>query len=285
MGSENIDGDMIVMLGTGTPNPMPDRSGPSTAIIVNGTAYLVDCGPGVVRRATSAYNSGITSLKARNLGHLFITHLHSDHTVGLPDLIFTPWVMERNRKLKIFGPPGVKDMVKHIHKAYEKDIHIRIHGLEKGNRVGYKADVKEVKEGPIFKDENVRVSAIPTTHGMWDHSFGYRFESEKNTIVISGDCRPTPESASRYGKCDVLIHEVYSHKGFKNRSEKWKAYHAASHTSSKELALIAGEVNPKLLILYHQLLWGTTPEDIIDDIRERYDGEIAFANDLDVFRL
>ena len=100
MGSENIDGDVIVMLGTGTPNPDPDRSGPSTAIIINGTPYLIDCGPGVVRRATSAYTSGITPLKARNLGHLFITHLHSDHTVGLPDLIFTPWVIERDEKLK-----------------------------------------------------------------------------------------------------------------------------------------------------------------------------------------
>ena len=90
----------VVILGSGTPNPDPDRSGPSVAIIANGRAYLVDCGPGVVRRAEAAALAGVSALETRNLTTVFITHLHSDHTLGLPDLIFTPWVVGRSQDRK-----------------------------------------------------------------------------------------------------------------------------------------------------------------------------------------
>ena len=85
----------IVMLGTGNPNPDPERSGPATAIVVSGASYLIDCGPGIVRRAAAAARRGIAELEASRLSIVFVTHLHSDHTVGLPDLMLTPWVLER----------------------------------------------------------------------------------------------------------------------------------------------------------------------------------------------
>src|SRR3981189_1759853 len=98
----------VVLLGTGNPFPDPDRSGPATAIVVNGSAYLVDFGPGVVRRAKAAmFDKGIAALDPTNLTIAFATHLHSDHTVGYPDLIFTPWVMGRKVPLEVFGPPGI----------------------------------------------------------------------------------------------------------------------------------------------------------------------------------
>ena len=96
----------IVLLGTGNPGPTPERSGPATAIIVNGQPYLVDFGPGVVRRAAAAQQKGITALNPINIGYAFVTHLHSDHTVGYPDLIFTPWVVGRKVPLEVYGPPG-----------------------------------------------------------------------------------------------------------------------------------------------------------------------------------
>src|SRR5690242_10257228 len=116
----------IVMLGTGTPAPDPDRSGPATAIIVNGTPYLVDFGPGVVRRAKAAQiERGIDALDPRNLRVVFATHLHSDHTVGYPDLILSPWVIGRKIPLEVYGPKGIKAMTEHILLAYAEDIKTR----------------------------------------------------------------------------------------------------------------------------------------------------------------
>ncbi|MGA1822533.1 MAG: MBL fold metallo-hydrolase [Thermoplasmatota archaeon] len=276
-------GTKIVLLGTGTPNAEPDRSGPSTALIVNGKTYIIDFGPGIVRRASEAYRSGIEALKPSDLETAFVTHLHSDHTAGYPDLILTPWVLGRKNALRVFGPPGIRSMTDHILKAYREDIDIRINDLEGANDDGWRADVNEIGEGGIYQDENIRAVAFLVNHGGWSSAFGYRFETEDGTVVISGDTAPFPEMDMHYRGCDVLIHEVYSGKGFDKRPEKWKKYHAAYHTSAMELGEIASRVRPKLLVLYHQLLWGTTPDELVDEIRSAYDGKVAYGRDLDSF--
>ena len=104
----------IVFLGTGTPLPDPDRNGPATAIVVDSIAYLFDAGTGIVRRAEAASRAGIPALKTMKLGRVFLTHLHSDHTLGLADLIFTPWIAGRVAPMEIFGPPGTKRLVNGI---------------------------------------------------------------------------------------------------------------------------------------------------------------------------
>ena len=115
----------VVVLGSGTPNADPDRSGPALAIIVNGHSYLVDCGPGIVRRAAAATRRGVPGLDMKSLTTLFITHLHSDHTLGYPDLIFSPWVLGRTEHLTVYGPRGTADMTKNILAAWKKDIEVR----------------------------------------------------------------------------------------------------------------------------------------------------------------
>src|SRR5262245_36160010 len=116
----------VVMLGTGTPRPEPDRSGPATAIVVNDTPYLVDFGAGVIRRAAAAYRPGVTAFgaDATNITHAFLTHLHSDHTMGYPDLMFTPWLRGRTA-LDVYGPAGLDAMTRYIFKAWEVDVHVR----------------------------------------------------------------------------------------------------------------------------------------------------------------
>jgi len=276
-------GTQIVLLGTGTPNADPDRSGPSTAIVVNGTPYIIDFGPGVVRRAAAAYRKGVEGLAVNNLKKAFVTHLHSDHTVGYPDLIFTPAVLDRNAPLEVYGPAGIKAMTEHILKAYEQDIRIRVDGLERGNAEAYKVNVHEVKPGVIYKDENVTVKAFLVNHGSWPQAFGYRFETPDRTIVISGDCGPSPSIIENCNGCDVLIHEVYSQAGFSRRPPKWQKYHSSFHTSSKELAEIATKARPGLLILYHQLIWDSTEEELLKEIRQGYNGKVVSGHDLDVY--
>ena len=279
------DGSMtkIVMLGTGTPNADPDRSGPCVAIVVNDTPYLVDAGPGVVRRAAAAYNAGVKGLAVSNLKYAFITHLHSDHTIGYPDLILSPWVLERDVPLKVYGPEGLRDMTAHILAAYQQDIHMRLYGLEPANTEGYKVDVHEIEPGVVYQDSNVTVEAFPVTHGSWPQAFGYKFHTPDRTIVISGDAVPSESIVEMSKGCDVLIHEVYSQKGFDKREPAWQRYHADSHTSSRELADIATRAKPKLLIIYHQLFWGTSEEELLAEIRAHYTGRVVSGKDLEVY--
>ena len=273
----------VVLLGTGTPNADPDRSGPALAITVNGQAYLVDCGPGIVRRAAAAHRAGIGALAVEKLTHVSITHLHSDHTLGYPDLIFTPWVLERHAPLEAYGPPGLAEMTNHILKAYEQDIKLRIEGSEPANTTGFQVNVHEITSGLIYQDQNVRVTAFPVRHGSWRHAFGFRFETTDRTIVVSGDTAPCA-SLLEYAKgCDVLVHEVYSQAGFERRPPEWQRYHARFHTSTVELAEIARQVQPKLLVLTHQLFWGSTPEQLVGEIRRSYDGDVHCGNHLDVY--
>lgn len=102
----------VVLLGTGTPNPDPEHSGCSVAIVVGEKSYLIDFGPGLVRQAAALsprYGGTIEALHSRNLTTAFLTHLHSDHTVGYADLIMTPWVMGRNKPLEVYGGRNKKD--------------------------------------------------------------------------------------------------------------------------------------------------------------------------------
>ena len=112
----------VVMLGTGTPLPDPQRSGASTTIVVNDVPYIVDAGTGVVRRAAAARDKGVKGLEPTNLRIAFLTHLHADHTLGLPDLILTPWIMGRKEPLELYGPVGTREMVANILQAYDADI-------------------------------------------------------------------------------------------------------------------------------------------------------------------
>ena len=273
----------IVMLGTGTPNADPDRSGPALAIVVDDTPYLVDCGPGVVRRAAAARRAGVEALRVSNLKHLFVTHLHSDHTLGYADLIFSPWVLERDAPLAVYGPPGIAGMTEHLHQAYAQDIAIRVNGKEPANDVGYRVDVHEIKPGFVYKDDLVTVRVFGVKHGSWQYAYGLRFETPDRVIVVSGDTSPCESLIEAAQGCDVLIHEVYSQAGWERREPVWQIYHGSFHTSTRELAGIAKRVRPGLLILTHQLSWGTSEADLLAELRAGYDGPVVSADDLDVY--
>ena len=273
----------IVLLGTGTPNADPERSGPCVAIVVNDTPYLVDFGPGVVRRAAAANKKGVQGLAVNKLKTAFVTHLHSDHTVGYADLIFTPWTLERTEPLQVFGPRGIKTMTHHVLEAYKEDIEIRTKGLEPSNKTGYKVLAHEIKAGVIYKDANVTVKAFPVKHGSWNEAFGYRFETPDKVIVVSGDCTPDEHIVQNCNGCDVLIHEVYSTAGFAKRPPEWQKYHSNFHTSSRELAELATKAKPGLVILYHQLLWGTSEDDLVKEVQTYYKGKVVFGRDLDIY--
>jgi ribonuclease BN (tRNA processing enzyme) len=281
----NIPNTKIALLGTGNPNPDPQHNGPSLAILVNETPYLIDCGPGIIRQCaalTPRYGGSLPALNPENLKIGFLTHLHSDHTIGLPDLILTSWVMGRKEPLKIFGPVGTQELCSHILEAYKADIDYRLNGLEPASHSGWQVIVDEFHEGMIFRDENIMVEAFEVSHGTLPNSFGFRFTTEDKTIVISGDTAPC-ESIRKYGQgADILIHEVYYHHAFSRQQQIWQEYHRIHHTSTLQLARLSNEIQPGLLVLYHTLFWGGSKKDILQEIKDSYGGEVILGEDLQV---
>lgn len=272
----------VVMLGTGNPGPDPDRSGPATAIVVNGTAYLVDFGPGVVRRASAAFREkGISALEPTKLRVAFVTHLHSDHTVGYPDLIFTPWTVGRRFPLEVYGPTGLKAMTEHILEAYRVDIETRTNpdGNQRAFPEGHNVNAHEIKAGVIYQDSNVTVTAFATKHAM--ESYGYRFDTKDRSIVISGDTKPVQAVIDACHGCDVLIHETHTPAWLATRPDAFKRFSAKYHTTTPELAELASKAKPRLLILYHYN--SLTPEELVSDMIARYSGHFVVGRDLDVY--
>jgi ribonuclease Z len=279
------------MLGTGTPVPDPDRSGPGVAIVVDSVAYLFDAGTGVVRRAAAAGRNGVKGFAARTVTaqpsprfeRLFLTHLHSDHTLGLADVIFSPWIQGRVAPLDIYGPPGTSRLVSGILDGNSEDIAERVASSGGPSPNGWKAVVHEVAEGIVFQDSRIMVRAFAVPHAAWRYAFGYRIQTPDRIIVISGDARANPNIAEQCRGCDVLIHEVYSDAGFATLPPERQAYHAQAHTSATQLGDIATQAKPGLLILYHQLFFGASEETLLAEVRSRFGGRLVSAHDLEVY--
>jgi len=274
----------VVLLGTGTPNADPDRSGPAVAVVVDSNVYLVDAGPGVVRRAAAAARvDSLPALRAERLGLVFLTHLHSDHTLGLPDLMFSPWTLGRTTPLAVYGPPGTRAMVRHLAEAYAEDVDIRLHGGEPSNRTGHGGTGHDMTAGVVYRDSLVTVTAFEVQHGRWPHAFGYRFDTPDRRVVISGDTRASDAVARACDGCDVLVHEVISAARLAQRTPEWQAYHHAYHTTGPELGDVATRARAKLLVLYHQLPPDFDEAELLGEVRGRFRGTVVSGRDLGVY--
>ncbi len=276
----STQGTTLVMLGTGMPRPDPQCFGPATAVVVDGRVFLFDAGAGVMRRMAAA------GLSTRGPEAVFITHLHSDHTLGYPDLILTTWVMGRRTRLQAYGPVGLKKMTSHILAAWKEDIQVRIEGLEQQTTTGYKVAVHEFDAGVVYDKGGVRITAIPVLHGCWKQAYGFRIDTPDRSIVISGDTRPSPALLEASRGVDVLVHEVYPQSRAMPEprigGEAWPSYLHEFHTSDLELGVLAADARPKLLVLHHIVRRDEDDEELLASIRAGgFDGEVVVARDLD----
>jgi ribonuclease BN (tRNA processing enzyme) len=272
------DSTVVVLLGTGTPRPDPDASGPATAVVVGSRVFLVDAGPGVERRLAAAH------LPVDGVTALFITHLHSDHTLGYPDLIFTSWVMGRKQPLAAYGPHGLQQMTDHLVAAWAEDIAVRTNGLEKRAPDGYRVAVHEIRPGVVYDSGGVRITAFLVDHGTWREAYGYRIDTPGRSVVISGDTKPSENLVRAAAGADVLVHEVYpADRTAPNPTESatWPQYVRALHTSDVELGQLAARIRPKLLILSHIIRRGTADEELLANVRKSFAGRAVVGHDLD----
>jgi ribonuclease Z len=272
----------VVLLGTGYPRPDPNRAGPSTAVIVHGKYFIVDAGCAVVLRL-SALQQPMPPITA-----VLLTHLHSDHTSGLPDLFNSSWVMGRKEPLQLYGPRGTQEMVNGLLKFYAEDIHIRRDLVEELAPKGAEIDVHIVSEGNVYKNADLTITAFAVDHRPVEPAFGYRFEAGGKIVVISGDTAPSENLVKFAHGANILVHEVYMPGYFaKARSAEMTRGDTAEvtqrlgryHTDAEQVGRIASAAGVKKLVLTHMI----PPEDS-DKIRElaakNFNGEIIVGKDL-----
>jgi ribonuclease BN (tRNA processing enzyme) len=276
------DSTVVVLLGTGTPVPDPRAAGASTAILVGERLFIVDAGAGVERRLSAA------GLSNTDFEAVFFTHLHSDHTLGYPDLIFTSWVFGRSKPLRVFGPTGLQAMTNHVIAAFAVDIDTRTNGYERAIPNGFRVRARDVKPGVIYDSAGVRVTAIPVLHGTMQ-AYGYKFDTPGRSIVVSGDTRESEAITRAAQGVDVLVHEVVVLSALGEAPPHAfggdiQRYMSSFHTPDKKLGELAARANPKLLLLTHVIPSGVADSAVIAGIRSGgYKGKIAIGHDLERF--
>jgi ribonuclease BN (tRNA processing enzyme) len=272
----------LIILGSGFPVPDPDRAGPAYALVIGERTFLFDAGAGVMRRVAAA------GLPINGFTAAFLTHLHSDHTLGLPDVLLTTWTMGRRGPFPLIGPPGTESMVAYILAAWHEDIEVRLTGLEQGQPAGPFVTIAESQGGVVYDSAGVRITAIPVPHGELRLSFAYRIELPGRTIVLSGDTAPSEAVEEAARDADLLIHEGYPEVRLvaENRpgGEQWPTYMRAVHTSDVQIGALARRAGVRHVVLSHVIWMGGTPEEMIAGVRRGgYEGRVSVARDLEAY--
>ncbi|MGA9120653.1 MAG: MBL fold metallo-hydrolase [Bacteroidota bacterium] len=264
----------VTLLGTGNPTPSLTRFGPSVLIQAGDETLVFDAGRGVAQRL---YQLGVPF---QNINAVFLTHLHSDHIVGLPDLWLTGWLIgRRTSPLTLIGPAGTTEMAGFLEKAFAFDVRIRV---EEGGQVagGGQISARNIVQGLVYEEHGVRVTAFDVDHGIVKPAFGYRIEYGGHSVVLSGDTRFS-ENVIEFSKgADVLIHEVVlAPTDIKPSTRGYIAF--AHHTTPEQAAEVFSRVKPKLAVYSHIVsLWGLKDEELTLRTRKVYPGPFEVGEDL-----
>lgn len=266
----------VTLLGTGCPPPVMNRFGPSTLVEANGEILLFDAGRGVLQRLEQIK----TPLK--DVSRLFLTHLHSDHTIGIPDLLLTGWAHgRREMPLQVWGPEGTKPMMESLDRAFDFDIRIRLYD-DRPPPQGIVVQTHEINEGVVYEQNGVKVTAFTVDHTPLKPAFGYRVDYNGHSVVLSGDTRFSENLIQHAQGTDVLIHEVASPESFQRADflpERLKAI-VAHHVTPEQAGEVFSRVKPKLAVYSHIALPDATEQDLIPATRKTYNGAVQLGEDL-----
>ena len=267
----------VTLLGTGAPPPRLDRFGPSTLVEVGGHKFIFDAGRGAMQRL---HQLGIAFA---DITGMFLTHHHSDHVVGFPDLWLTGWIGrpwgKRSTPLQIWGPEGTQQMMEHLPQAFAVDIRVRSRNYPPD---GVKLLSHEIREGVVIETSGITVSAFEVDHGGEElPAFGYRIDYRGRAVVLSGDTTFNENLIQHSQRVDLLVHEVTAAGGSTAENSQQLKRIASNHTTPDQAGEVFARTNPKLAVYNHLLLFGgATAEDLIPPTRKTYTGLVVVGTDL-----
>jgi len=274
----------VTLLGTGAPPPLMDRFGPSTLVEAGDEKLIFDVGRGVTQRFFQL------GMPLREVTGVFLTHFHSDHTVGIPDLWLTGWLSPgfggRTTPFRIWGPVGTEAMMAGLEQAYEADIRIRI-ADQNYLPEGVAIVAEDITEGVVFERNGVRVTAFDVDHGdEIKPAMGYRVDYLGRSVVISGDTRFS-ENLIRFAEgTDVLIHEVGAASEELLAKSEGERLIIAHHTTPEDAGIVFDRVNPRLAVYSHLIRRGDSEipapslDDVVASTRANYNGALELGEDL-----
>ena len=269
----------VTLLGTGTPFPSINRFGPAILVRAGGKYLLFDCGRGVTQRLFQI------KLPFGKIDHLFLTHLHSDHVVGIPDLWLSGWLgapwARRRAPFAVTGPEGTANMMANLEKAYAWDIETRLTD-QKLPPLGVQVAATDMSEGMVYDSDGVKVTAFKVNHGkLIDPAYGYRIEFDGRTVVLSGDTKYNENLVRHAEGADLIVHSVAAiAAGLLEKSKVMRAI-LGHHSEPEDTAKVFNTVKPKLAVYSHLVLYGgTTTEDLLRRVRADYSGEVRVGEDL-----
>ncbi len=274
------------MLGTGTPISGVEQFGASILVEAGGNSYLFDCGRGCGIRLNQVY--GVKAMHRADT--LFLTHLHSDHTVGIPEVYLNGWIHGRAEPFRVFGPPRARQLMHGLREAYAADIDHRSHELGKfgySSQIGGSdVEVSEVAEGLVLEEDGVKVFAFEVEHGHANPAFGYRIEYNNKIIVISGDTAPAQNLVRHARGADVLIHEVMSPALIRAINRRYDndpnivEFLVGVHTTAPDASEIFKQTQPKLAVYYHTPASVTNTTELLDVTAKTFGGRVIVGHDL-----
>ena len=266
----------VTLLGTGTPAPVMNRFGASILVEAGDQKFLFDAGRGAMQRLTQL------RVDWRDVNGVFLTHLHSDHVVGFPDLWLTGWlVSQRQAPLAAWGPRGTEKMMAHLAQAYEYDVAIR-QADEHASAEGARIVATDIAEGFAYERNGVRITPFNVDHAPVEPAFGYRIDYRGRSVVLSGDTRFSENLIRRAEGVDLLIHEVaaiatHLRAGIAPAAA---AIITAHHTTPEQAGEIFARVKPKLAVYSHIGRPSATEQDVIVPTRKTYAGPLELGEDL-----
>jgi ribonuclease Z len=270
---------LVTLLGTGNPRPSAERAGPSTLIEAGDIKLLVDAGRGATERLFFVGGADLL----RSVSRLLLTHLHSDHVVGLPDLWLTGWLFGRTAPLTLVGPAGTTAMAQHLRRAFEFDTHARM--LDEGlAESGSRLEARDVSPGTIVDEHGLRITAFSVDHGPVKPALGYRIDLAGRSIVLSGDTRYSPAVLEHARDVDLIVHEVISPDVERRRNQladpRAVERVIARHSTPEECGRLFAAAKPRLAVYSHIVPSPATAGDLIGPTRAFYDGPLEVGEDL-----